>query len=274
MQNIPRIYLDENLTVGVSYPLPADTAHYLTRVMRADKCIVFSGGKEFMAEVRQKQSQKIIHYSLLIIHSTGRPDPSNGLTLAFAPIKMARLEELANMATQMGVARMIPVITERVIAHHINWERIKKIIVEGSEQSGRNSVPELTSPQKFPDFLRTHDSHGMPDSQGTGRNLFFADERFAHTGTDNVGARWTHPAQSLIAPGHGGNAPNDASEQRARCHAPLQTNRTILIGPEGGFSESEFAALDSAGAIPISLGKTILRTETAAVVALAHLARV
>ena len=138
----------------------------------------------------------------------------------FAPIK--RTDDLLNMATQMGVGRFLPVVTERTNANHINWERMQKIVIEASEQSNRNSVPTILPPCRFSDL----------DLSG----LVFADERAAYgAATANIS---------------GGV-------------------KSILIGPEGGFSESEFAALDSAGACGVSLGKTILRAEVAAVVAIA-----
>ena len=137
----------------------------------------------------------------------------------FAPIK--RTDDLINMATQMGVAYFQPVITDRVTAHHINWDRMRKIVIEACEQSNRNSVPEILAPIKFADLDLS--------------NLIFADERVAYG----------H---------HSRNTPTGANK--------------ILVGPEGGFSDAEFAKLDSAGACGISLGKTILRAEVAAVVAI------
>jgi len=267
MQNLSRIYLNENLETGKSYPLPLDTAHYLTKVMRADKCIVFNKGKEFLAEIRQEQIKKTINYSLFIIHSTNRPDPSNDLTLAFAPIKQPRLEELISMATQMGVAKLQPVITARTTAHHINWERIRKIATESSEQSGRNSVPEIMAPVKFDDFVKNN------------KNIVFADERFAHE--ENLSSR--RALQSSAGAGSLGFEPQTETMKHSDqsyinkipypgAMRPLRDDGFILIGPEGGFSESEFAALDGADATGINLGKTILRAETAAVVAISKLA--
>jgi len=197
--------------------------------MRTDRCLVFNNGKEFEAELSG------VSCSLLVASSTGRPDPSNDTVLAFAPIKQARLEEMMAMATQMGVRKLQPVITDRVNEHHVKWERIRKIIIEAAEQSGRNSVPGLAAPQKFDEFLQEC------SVQNSECKLIFADERFAH-------------------------------DDRADNHCTLHSAQcTLLIGPEGGFSDAEFKALDDAGAVGLSLGKTILRAETAAVAALAQL---
>lgn len=207
---------------GKSIPVNKDIMHYLTRVMRTDECLVFNDGMEYSA--------KVLNSGLLILGLTDHPDPANDITFCFAPIK--KTDEMLNMATQMGVAVLQPVITDRTVAHHVNWARMQKIIIEASEQSNRNSVPKLLQPQKFGEFLKEQGA-------GTRNRLVFADERFAHE---------NKKPSSII--------PHPSS---------------ILVGPEGGFSDAEFAALDAAGAVGISLGRTILRAETAAVAALAKL---
>ena len=212
MKNIPRIFIDEKLSAGIQIPLPRETMHYLTRVMRTDKCLAFGNGVEYNAHISDDQK------FLVIDSKTNHTDPSGNLTLMFAPIK--RTDDLINMATQMGVAVLQPVITDRTNATHINWERMKKIATEAAEQSNRNSVPKIMPPVKFSDLDLS--------------KIIYADERVAY----------------------GKSAPNKIISNH------------ILVGPEGGFSDSEFNALDAAGACGISLGKTILRAEVAAVVAI------
>lgn len=214
MQNIPRIFIDEKLESGKSVAVDKDVVHYLRRVMRRDDCLVFNDGNEYIAKLSDNNKY------MLIGDKTEHVDPSNDLILYFAPVK--KIDELINMATQMGVGAFVPVITNRTVANHINWTRVKKIMVEASEQSNRNSVPKLTEPIKFEDL----------DLKG----LIVADERFAH-GKENTDKKIS--------------------------------GKRLLVGPEGGFSESEFAKMDGAGVVGLSLGKTILRAETAAVVAIA-----
>ncbi len=215
MQNIPRIFLNENLAAQKSFPIDKDVVHYLRRVMRRDDCLVFNNGVEYTAKL--SDDNKFI----VLGEKTDHIDPSNNLMLGFAPIK--KIEDLLNMATQMGIASFQPVITARTVAHHINWTRMQKIIIEASEQSGRNSVPKLLEPIKFEDF----------DLSDT----IVADERAAH----------------------GKNVIDDN-----------KSYSKILIGPEGGFSESEFEKIDSSKCGKLSLGNTVLRAETAAVVAIAR----
>lgn len=214
MQNIPRIFLDQDLGANKKFAVDKDIVHYLRRVMRQSDCLVFNNGDEYRAELSDDDRY------IIIGKKTEHVDPSNNLTLCFAPIK--KIEDLLNMATQMGVAVLQPVVTQRTVAHHVNWARMKKIVVEAAEQSNRNSVPQLLEPIKFDDL----------DLQG----VIVADERAAH-GKDVDG--------------------------------DYKNVSKVLIGPEGGFSDSEFEKIDKSGAIGISLGKTVLRAETAAVVAIA-----
>ena len=214
MKNIPRIFIDQEIKSGDILPVEKSVAHYLSHVMRTDKCIVFGAGHEFNAELSADGK------TITVGANTGRADVVSDVTLYFAPIKC--VDDLIAMATQMGIKRFVPVITERTVNHHVNWERMRKIAIESAEQSNCNSVPEIAAPIKFEKLDLS--------------SLCFADERFAYV--DKV-------AQKI----------------------PANTN-AILVGPEGGFSDAEFAALDDAGAVPVSLGKTILRAEVAAVIAL------
>ena len=214
MQNIPRIFINEKLEPGKSVVIDKDVVHYLRRVMRRDDCLVFNNGNEYSAKL------SVDNKNMIIGEKTDHIDPSNDLTLYFAPIK--KIDELVNMATQMGVGTFVPVITNRTVAGHINWDRIRKIMIEACEQSNRNSVPQLMEPVKFDDL----------DLSG----LIVADERFAH-GKENTNKKIS--------------------------------GKRLLIGPEGGFSPAEFEKMDKAGVSGLSLGKTILRAETAATVAIA-----
>ena len=214
MKNIPRIFIDQEIKSGDVFPVDKSVAHYLSHVMRTNNCIVFGFGHEFNAELSADGK------TIKVGANTGRADVVSDITLYFAPIK--RIDDLIAMATQMGIKKFVPVITERTVNHHVNWMRMRKIAIESAEQSNCNSVPEIAAPIKFSDLDLS--------------SLCFADERFAY---------------------------DDKPEPKIP-----ETTNAILIGPEGGFSDAEFAALDAAHAVPVSLGKTILRAEVAAVIAL------
>ena len=158
MKNIPRIFIEQNLQAGIKIPVEKDISHYLKHVMRRNDCLCFNNGNEFSATLSDDGK------SLLVGDKTNHLDPSNEIALYFSPIK--RLDDLLNMATQMGVKTLQPVITERTTAQHINWDRMKKIIIEAAEQSNRNSVPSLLPPKKFSEINLSE--------------IVFADERAAY----------------------------------------------------------------------------------------------
>jgi len=219
MQNIPRIFINEVLEAEKKVPVDKNIIHYLRRVMRTDKCLVFNNGDEYNAVVSDD------NISIILKEKTEHIDPSNDLILYFAPIK--RIDDLLNMATQMGVSAFQPVITQRTVANHINWARQEKIIIEAAEQSNRNSVPKILTPIKFSDV----DFSGM----------VVADERAGH-----------------------GREISDSVDGNYK---------KLLIGPEGGFSPQEFEIMDKNNVRGLSLGKTILRAEVAAVVAIAKVVK-
>lgn len=215
MKNIPRLFMGDNLSTGDAIPVDKGTAHYLMRVMRTNQCLAFGGGREFVAVL--SDDGRVLNVGEQTVHN----DPSNDLTLMFAPIK--RTDDLLNMATQLGVATFQPVITERTNANHVNWTRMVKIVVEAAEQSNRNSVPKILPPKKFCELDLS--------------KIVFADERVVYG---------------------------------REIEREIGDVKSILVGPEGGFSDAEFEQLDAAGARGMSLGKTILRAELAAAIAVAR----
>ena len=203
MQNVPRIYLDENLESGKTFPIDKDVVHYLRRVMRRDDCLAFNNGLEYNAILSDDNK------GIIIGEKTNHIDPSNDIIFYFAPIK--KTDELLNMVTQMGVAVLQPVITERTVAHHINWVRMKKIVVEASEQSNRNSVPELKAPVKF-DELNFN-------------NLIVADERFAHI--PDKEEKIIKSNRIFIGP-EGGFAPKEFEKMDGAGVCPMSLGKTVL----------------------------------------------
>jgi len=215
MKNTPRLYIDAPMSAGVEVALTATQRHYLAHVMRCKRFLAFCGGAEYEAEMAPHLPKA------KIIRPTKRKDTRGGWTLCFAPIK--RVDELASAATQLGAKALQPVITDYTVAHHVNWERVKRVIIEAAEQSGLNSLPELMNPVAFVKL----------DKKG----VFYGDERAAH---------------------------GKAKSCKIKA-APKSGDCRLLVGPEGGFSKNEFAALEEAGAIGVPLGRTILRSEVAAV---------
>lgn len=227
-----RLFVEHALNEGTLIPLHEKQAHYLTRVMRlklADRLYVFNGREgEWLAEIAsiKKRGAELRLISQHRAQITG-PD----VWLLFAPVKQGAIDFLAQKATELGIARLVPVITERTNVSRVNTDRLRANAVEAAEQSERLSVPEITEPRKLSSLLGDWDKN---------RKMIFCDE----TGQGK-------PLRAVLE--------NETDVLRA-----------ILIGPEGGFSDTEIETLHRLPYIvPVSLGPRILRADTAALAALA-----
>ncbi|HEY0131218.1 MAG TPA: 16S rRNA (uracil(1498)-N(3))-methyltransferase, partial [Allosphingosinicella sp.] len=175
---------------------------------------------EWLAEVAEAGKKRV---TLAVTRHLRAREPVPDLWLLFAPIKRGRIDWLVEKATELGVARLVPVLTRRTVVERLNLDRLRAHIVEAAEQCERTSLAELAEPQKLGALLA-----GWPGE----RILHFADEAGGEPFTAEPG-----PA-------------------------------AILIGPEGGFTEEERAAIRALPqARPISLGPRILRADTAALAA-------
>lgn len=227
-KSLPRLFVRAPLGEGARIELDAAQANYLGNVLRMKQgaqLLLFDGASgEWLARVAEVGKKRM---ALTVERRTREPETIPDVWLAFAPVKRARIDWLVEKATELGAARLIPVMTQRTVVDRLNLERLQAHIVEAAEQCGRTRLPELGEPVPLEKFLEQRDQ---------ARNLYFADE--------NGG----EPAAQAFKPGAA----------------------TILTGPEGGFSDSERAAIRATpNAIAISLGPRILRAETAALAALA-----
>ena len=230
-RNLPRLYMSASLQIGADITPTPDQQHYLLRVLRlkaGDAVLVFNGGDgEFLARIVTIGAKRIT----LTLESQQRPpEKPVDLTLAFAPIRRHRLENMLEKASELGVARFCPVITEFTQNPRLNLPRLTAITREASEQSARVSVPSLDEPCSFAEFVA--------DAEG----VIWCDEALAGEASAHFFTRMA-------------NLP--------------QLPTTIFIGPEGGFSDSERRfLLAKEGVYGVSLGGGVLRADTAAVVAL------
>ncbi len=156
--------------------------------------------------------------------------PSPDLELFVALVKRPRLETIVEKAAELGARSVTPLVTDRVNARGASLERLSAIAIEAAEQTGRLDVPAVRAPARLAAVL---------GAWPVGRRLMFCDE-----------AGDAGPALDALAAAGGG---------------PW----AILIGPEGGFSPAERAAVRAlAAVVPVSLGPRILRADTAAIAAL------
>ena len=191
-----RLFVSDALFAGATITPSAAQAHYLGSVMRrgvGDTLRLFNGSDgEFSARIASLRRDKAV----LAVESLLRPQASEtDLWLAFALLKRDATDLLVQKATELGVAALLPVCTERTQATRVNLARLGAIAIEAAEQSERLSVPALHAPVALPALLA-----GWPGE----RRLFVALER-----ADSAPLRpASGPAAILIGP-EGGFSPND-----------------------------------------------------------------
>jgi 16S rRNA (uracil1498-N3)-methyltransferase len=155
MSNI-RLFFPESLSINLTSKLDKSQSHYLVRVMRAsigESFSLFNQSGEWGAKIIEI-TKGIVGFS--ITKKLRSPDNKRNIWLAFAPIKLNYLNLMIQKATELGVTRFIPILTERTIVRKLNQKRINKIIVEASEQSNRLKVPVLDEIIKLDNFLKAN----------------------------------------------------------------------------------------------------------------------
>lgn len=230
--NAQRLFVDAPLSAGGRIPVVAEQANYLLNVLRLDagSVILVFNGRD--GEWRTQIAERSKRSCTLICEERVREQEDGpDIDYLFAPLKRSRLDYMVQKAVEMGVARLRPVLTQHTIAERVNLDRMRANAVEAAEQCGILRVPEVFDPVKLEKALESWDE---------ARTLVFCDES----------AAVANPVEAL-----GGIARGKLS---------------LLVGPEGGFSEAEQKLLRAKPyAKAISLGPRILRADTAAVAALA-----
>ena len=228
-----RLYVEADLTPGAVVGLSHEQAHYLQHVMRrgvGDAVLLFNGRDgEWAARIdglgRGWCSAALVRQS--------RPQISEpDVWLVFAPIKRARLDFIAEKATELGVSAIWPVFTRRTIVSRVNADRLRANAVEAAEQTHRLSVPQMFEAVIWPELL----------------------------------AKWPRDRHMIVCDETGAGAPIAA----ALGEIPTEGRYAIVTGPEGGFEAGELDALSGVPLITrVTLGPRLLRADTAALAALA-----
>lgn len=220
---------------GGSIELTGDLAHRLARVLRArpgDSIVLFTGdGREHVVSLDSVSATTIA--GRVVESRAGLPEPDVRLTLYQSVVKGERFEWVLEKGTELGVARFVPLATGRAVVHSsassARLARWRRIVIEATEQCGRCVVPEVAAQQSLDDALTTATGHVL----------------LPYEGESVLGLR---------------AAVRTAGEVR---------DVGVLIGPEGGFSEAEVARAVAVGATAVSLGRRILRSETAGIATVA-----
>ncbi|WP_407876282.1 16S rRNA (uracil(1498)-N(3))-methyltransferase [Qipengyuania nanhaisediminis] len=228
-KSAPRLFVPGPLELGAQVTLDGNQAHYLARVMRVgegDAVIVCDDATgEWAARVSDPQKRSV---SLEVVEQLRERETVPDIWLCPSLLKKDRFDLVLEKATELGAARIQPVITRRCVADKLNLGRARAIATEAAEQCARTALPELGEPAKLEALLS-----GWPDN----RTLFFADEE----GGDPAADAFVYsegPAAILIGPEGGFD---DAERAAIRAHKQARA---------------------------ISLGPRILRGETAAIAAL------
>ncbi len=229
--SIIRLYFPDKIQSDLSSHLPKEQTHYIKDVMRlkiGDKLSIFNISGEWNAIIQSYEKKGA---RIKVMKKVREKESEKNIWLAFSPIKQNPLNFIIQKGTELGIQKFIPILTERSMVREINIERIKKIIVEASEQSNRISVPEINSPKSLKDFLLQFPKNGY---------LIFCDIN------------------------------SDKNSLKKILEKKNNTPLCILIGPEGDFSENERKMIiEQTQTFSISLAKNILKAETAALSAIA-----
>ena len=186
MSNI-RLFFKESLSLNLNSVLDRPQSHYLLKVMRiniGENFSLFNKSGEWDAKVNNI-NKGIVEFK--IMRKLRSANNEKEIWLAFAPIKLNYLNLMIQKATEIGVTRFIPILTERTIVRKLNEKRINKIIVEASEQSNRLIVPSLDKLTKLDIFLKSN--------QNT--NIIFGD---LNTNNKKIDLKNKDPLCVLIGP--------------------------------------------------------------------------
>lgn len=238
---LTRVFVEEPLATGKRCEIRGSAANHMARVLRlrdGDSLTLFDGrGGEYGAQI--SGFRKDVVQVEVREHRDVERESALDLTLAQGISRGERMDWVMQKATELGVRRIVPMFTERSVVRLDERQSERKlahwrgIVIAACEQCGRNRVPDVATPAPFFDVLGS-DVLRSNDSSGT---------------------------RLLLSP---------MASLRIR-DLPRPTKVTLLIGPEGGLADNEEEAALKAGLSPVQLGPRILRTETAAIAALAAL---
>jgi 16S rRNA (uracil1498-N3)-methyltransferase len=214
-------------------------AHHAVDVLRlqpGEEVTVLNGaGERLLCEARRVTRKQV---ELAVRRREHIPKPAFELTLFQAIVKGKTMETIIEKATELGISRVVPLLTERVVSH-LDSERAESkqakwevTAVESIKQCGSPWLPKIEAPQKLGDVLKSLPRFDL----------------------------------ACVASLRGGNHPRHWLQQSKQPRTGC-----VWIGPEGDFTDAELDAIEGTGAKPITLGPLVLRADTAAIASLAIL---
>lgn len=234
-KSLPRLYVTTPLGEGLAVPLDSAQANYLGNVMRLGvgaEALLFDGiNGEWVGRVTDIGKKRMT----LVAERRGRPQEAvPDLTLAFAPVKRAQTDWLVEKATELGIARLQPVVTQRTIVDRVKLERLNSIAIEAAEQCNRTTVPIIFPPLTLAVLLSDHEPS---------RALYFADE---DGGSPTADAFAEGPATILTGPEGG------FTDQERQAIRALPNVVPVSLGPR--ILRAETAALAAIAAWMSAVG--------------------
>ena len=223
-RSLPRLFVSQPLGEGAAVELDAPQANSLGNVLRLGEgagLLIFDGHSgEWLARIDEAGKKRM---RLVVERRTRDPEAIPDVWLAFAPVKRAQTDWLVEKATELGAAKLVPVMTQRTVAERVRLDRLEAIAIEAAEQCGRTRLPEIALPVALGRFLGDRDA---------ARTLYFADES---GGEPPASAFKPGPALILTGPEGGFTA-----EERALVRA-AENGVAISLGPR--ILRAETAAL-------------------------------
>ena len=226
MSNI-RLFYPESLSINLEGELDKTQSHYLIKVMRisnGDTFSLFNKNGEWESIILENKNKVTFKVKKQIRHK----ENENDLWLAFSPIKSNYFNFMIQKATELGVTKFIPLITERTIVRKINKERLMKIVIEASEQSNRLSIPEIDNQISLENFLK----------ENKNINLIFGD---LNSNNKNLNIKNNKPLCILIGPE--GDYTNEEREKILKFHG----TQSLKLG--NNILRSETAAISALSVI-------------------------
>jgi len=151
-----RLFFKENLSDNLNSNLDKSQSHYISKVMRikeGESFSLFNDSGEWEAKINEIK-KGIVNF--IIVKKLKNSENNSEIWLAFTPIKLNYLNFMIQKATELGVTKFIPILSERTMVRDLNSERLNKVIIEASEQSNRIKLPKLEKLVKFKDFIKLY----------------------------------------------------------------------------------------------------------------------
>ena len=214
MSNI-RLFFSESLSINLKSKLDKTQSHYISKVMRikvGENFILFNQSGEYKAKV-ENLVKGFVEFS--IVKKLRSADASKEIWLAFTPIKLNYLNLMIQKATELGVTKFMPIITERTIVRKINEKRIRKIIIEASEQSNRLNLPVLDKLKNLDEFIK----------ENAHTTVIFGD---LNSNNKKINIKGSDPICILIGPEGDFSVKERENISKLKKIIPLNINQNIL----------------------------------------------